>query len=32
MSRKLIAHINLFWDERCLEFHATARAVKKASQ
>ena len=30
-SRRLIAHIGLPWDPRCLEFHATERTVRTAS-
>ena len=31
-SRKLISHIHLPWDDRCLRFYDTDRAVKTASQ
>lgn len=31
MSRRLIAHCGLEWDDRCLQFHKTDRAVKTAS-
>jgi tetratricopeptide (TPR) repeat protein len=31
-SRKMIDHIGLRWDPRCLEFHATARTVITASK
>jgi Flp pilus assembly protein TadD len=30
-ARRLVAHCGLDWDERCLEFHANARAVRTAS-
>ena len=32
MSRKLIAHAGLEWEDRCLDFHKTERAVQTASQ
>jgi tetratricopeptide (TPR) repeat protein len=32
MSRNLIEHINLPWDDRCLEFYKTERSVKTVSQ
>ena len=31
ISRALIEHIGLEWDDRCLEFHRTRRAVRTAS-
>jgi hypothetical protein len=31
VSRRLLAFCGLDWDERCLRFHETARAVKTAS-
>jgi hypothetical protein len=31
ISRALIDHIGLDWDDRCLEFHETKRAVRTAS-
>jgi tetratricopeptide (TPR) repeat protein len=30
-TRRLLAHCGLEWDERCLRFHETARAVQTAS-
>jgi Flp pilus assembly protein TadD len=30
-ARRLIAHCGLGWDDRCLEFHKSARAVRTAS-
>ena len=30
-ARRLVAHCGLDWDERCLEFHTNARAVRTAS-
>lgn len=30
-TRRLLAHCGLDWDERCLEFHTNARAVRTAS-
>jgi tetratricopeptide (TPR) repeat protein len=30
-ARRIVAHCNLQWDERCLEFHRTKRAVRTAS-
>lgn len=31
-TRRLLAHVGLPWDARCLEFHRTGRAVTTASQ
>lgn len=31
VSRRLIAHCGLEWDDRCLQFHETERAVRTAS-
>jgi hypothetical protein len=31
MARKIIAHIGLEWDDTCLRFYETERAVKTAS-
>ena len=31
VSRKIIAHCGLDWDDRCLDFHRTERAVQTAS-
>ena len=31
ISRELIAHVGLEWDDRCLAFHETRRSVKTAS-
>jgi hypothetical protein len=31
-SRRLIAHIGLDWDDACLRFHATKRAVRTPSR
>ena len=31
VSRRLIAHCGLEWDDRCLQFHKTERAVRTAS-
>ena len=30
-SRRLIEHVNLAWDDRCLDFHKNRRAVRTAS-
>ena len=30
-SRRLVAHLDLPWDEACLHFHASSRAVRTAS-
>ncbi|MDP6872720.1 MAG: tetratricopeptide repeat protein [Alphaproteobacteria bacterium] len=30
-ARRLVAHCGLDWDDRCLEFHSTERAVRTAS-
>ena len=30
-TRRLLVHCGLDWDERCLEFHTNARAVRTAS-
>ena len=30
-ARRLVAHCGLDWDDRCLEFHNTERAVRTAS-
>ena len=30
-ARRLVAHLDLPWDEACLQFHETARAVRTAS-
>ncbi len=31
VSRRLVAHCGLEWDDRCLQFHKTERAVRTAS-
>jgi tetratricopeptide (TPR) repeat protein len=31
LARRIVAHCGLTWDERCLSFHATQRAVRSAS-
>lgn len=31
MSRRLIGHLGLEWDDACLDFHKTARSVRTAS-
>ena len=31
ISRELVGHIGLQWDDRCLAFHETRRAVRTAS-
>jgi hypothetical protein len=30
-TRKLLEHVGLDWEDQCLEFHKTQRAVKTAS-